>query len=163
LNKCSTEELFSRLQQLDPERTKSIDPHNPRRLVRAIEIASALGAVPTQPSKPLYDAHIFCIQIPPTELRERIRMRLKARLDAGMIEEVRLLHSNGLSYKRMEELGLEYRYIAQHLQGALSYQELTTTLEAKIWQYAKRQLTWLKKDTSIKCGDPDGKAAEEAG
>jgi tRNA dimethylallyltransferase len=113
--------------------------------VRAIEIASSLGAVPTQPSLPLYDARILCVQIPLTELRERIRVRLKARLDAGMIEEVKLLHKNGLSYERMEELGLEYRYIAQHLQGGLSYQELTSTLESKIWQYAKRQLTWLKK------------------
>ncbi len=67
----------------------------------------------------------------------------------GLIAEVKKLQKNGLSWKRLEELGLEYRYVAQYLQGKMSYEEMTTKLEKEIWHFAKRQMTWFKRDKRI--------------
>lgn len=149
LEKLSAAELFEKLQTLDPERAEDIDEHNPRRLVRALEIAAALGKVPQLPPEEIYDARILGIKIDQETLHKNIHIRLLARLDAGMIDEVKGLHEHGLSYERMEDLGLEYRYIARHLKGELSYEDMVETLETKIRQFAKRQLTWLKRDKSI--------------
>jgi tRNA dimethylallyltransferase len=67
----------------------------------------------------------------------------------GMVDEVRRLHENGLSWKRMEALGLEYRYIARFLQGKLSENEMLEQLETAINQYAKRQMTWFRRDKRV--------------
>ena len=149
LEKLSNEELFARLETADPARAAAIDRHNPRRLVRALEIVAAWGTVPEPMTNELYDAHIIGIQIDKEQLHKNIHNRLIARFDDGMLDEVRNLHAHGLPYERMEDLGLEYRYIARYLQGKLSYEEMVQTLEIKIRQFAKRQMTWLKRDTSI--------------
>lgn len=149
LEKLSPLELFQKLKILDPERAQTIDPHNPRRLERAIEIATALGKVPNLPACELYEVHTLGISLKKEVLHQNIHNRLIARLDAGMVDEVKNLHKNGLSYERMESLGLEYRYIAQYLQGILSYDEMVKILEIRIRQFAKRQMTWLKRDKTI--------------
>jgi tRNA dimethylallyltransferase len=149
LEKLTLSELFSRLEVADPRRAHEIDPHNPHRLIRALEIAAALGTVPPLTSHELYDARIIGIKIDTKTLHKNIHDRLIARLDAGMVEEVKRLHENGLSYERMEDLGLEYRYITRYLKGELPYEEMVATLETKIRQFAKRQMTWLKRDPSI--------------
>jgi IPP transferase len=83
------------------------------------------------------------------ELRQKIHMRLDARIKHGMVAEVKRLHTNGLSWKRMEELGLEYRYLALYLQKKISKDEMLTQLETKIWQYAKRQMTYWRRNKEI--------------
>lgn len=156
LEALPVDELFKELKKVDPNRSSQIDPKNKRRLARAIIIARQLGSVPpiTKPDEPHYDLCLIGINLPPEELKNRIRSRLIARLDAGMIEEARKLHadtltSKGLAFERMEELGLEYRYLSYFLKNELTHNELIETLSAKIWQYAKRQMTWFKKDTRI--------------
>jgi tRNA dimethylallyltransferase len=71
------------------------------------------------------------------------------RTEAGMIEEVEHLHKQGLSYERMESLGLEYRYIARYLQGKIDRETLLKEIEFKSRQFARRQMTWLKGDAAI--------------
>ena len=66
-----------------------------------------------------------------------------------MLEEVKRLHRRGLSWKRMEELGLEYRYLARYLQGKITREDMTTKLETEIWRYAKRQMTWFRRNKKI--------------
>lgn len=149
LKRKSASELFAALQKLDPKRARSIDRNNPARLVRAIEIAEALGSVPPQRTDERYDARIFGLSLPEEELRARIKSRLKARLRAGMLAEARSLRRSGLSYARMEALGLEYRYMARYLQGALSRAEMEAELLQEIVRYAKRQRTWFKRYTDI--------------
>lgn len=162
LEKKNVSELFKILKKLDPERAKDIDAKNPRRLVRAIEIAKYLGKVPKLKKKSeKYDVLFIGIDLPDKVLKERIHKRLIQRISVGMIAEARKLHKNGLGYKRMEELGLEYRYLSRFLKkfarGSASsphwsaYQE---ELEKEIWQYAKRQRTWFKKDKRIKNFNP---------
>jgi tRNA dimethylallyltransferase len=150
LLKLSTAELAAKLQQLDPERAKNIDTHNPRRLMRAIEIAAALGQVPPATSRPAkYEFIQYGITLEPEKLRQNIHERLLARMKQGLVKEVENLRTGGLSWQRLDDLGLEYRFVAKYLQNKLSKEEMLEQLETAINQYAKRQMTWFKKDKRI--------------
>lgn len=151
LEKKSAQELLTLLQTKDPERAVTIDAKNKRRLIRALEITAAFGKVPKLTSQPLYETLFISIKLPPEKLRERIRKRLLARLKAGMIKEVKTLHDKtGVSWKKLDAFGLEYRYIARYLKNQISYDEMVRQLELAIWHYAKRQMTWFKKDARIR-------------
>ncbi len=150
LEKKSPAQLFAQLQKLDPRRAASIEPEHKRRLIRAIEIARAIGKSPEVAPEPKYDVLWLGLSPAPEKLQKNIRTRLKARIKAGMIAEAKRLHKGGLSYKRMEELGLEYRSLAELLQNKITKQEFETRLERAIWQYAKRQIRWFKRNTDIR-------------
>lgn len=151
LEQKSAPELFKTLQKLDPARAKNIDANNPRRLIRAIEIATALGRVPVlqKQTENEYDFIQIGIKTDPTELRERLRRRLAKRLKHGLIEEVKKLKESGLSWARLDALGLEYRYVSRYLRGEMRRDEMVQKLETEIWHYAKRQQTWWKGDDRI--------------
>ncbi len=170
LAKKSAEQLFKMLTKLDKTRAKNIDAKNKVRLIRAIEIARALGKVPPlSPKQGLgeeYNVLKIGLRLPDEILKERIHSRLLARIKKGMLKEIKNLHSPkqglGLTWKRMHELGLEYRYGALYLQGKLGLtssplsakQEMLEKLNIKIWHYAKRQKTWFKRDKGIVWIDP---------
>jgi len=150
LSAFSTEDLFSRLESLDPERAESIDRKNRPRLERAIEIATALGAVPkTPPRAARFDTLWIGTLLPKPELHGKIERRLDGRLKAGMLAEAKRLRADGLSWKRFDALGLEYRALGRHLRGELSRREMHDGLLADIRKYAKRQMTWFRRNTSI--------------
>jgi tRNA dimethylallyltransferase len=150
LSKLSTEKLFKKLIALDPERAENIDAKNPHRLIRAIEVATVLGSVPVRTAaNPRYDTLIIGLTLPHGELQERIHTRLLARMRRGMVAEARRVHSEGLSWKRMEALGLEYRFLAQFLQNKISKSEMLRDLEFAIRHYAKRQMVWFKRNKNI--------------
>jgi tRNA dimethylallyltransferase len=150
LSKKSLEEQAFMLKKIDPERAKNIDLKNPVRVLRALEIASALGSVPPLIKTERYDTLQIGIKAQPEELEAKISIRLKKRLKAGMVSEVKKLHATGLSWKRIDELGLEYRYVGRYLQGIMTKAELVALLETEIKQYARRQMTWFRKDARIK-------------
>ncbi|MES2416234.1 MAG: tRNA (adenosine(37)-N6)-dimethylallyltransferase MiaA [Patescibacteria group bacterium] len=151
LEKKSETELFKILKNLDAERAKTIDAKNKVRLVRAIEIAQALGKVPMLKKAPIKYEFIKIGLCAPTDiLSKRIEKRLLSRIKTGMLLEAKKLHRKGISWKRMEELGLEYRFMALHLQGKITEKEMIEKLQTAIIQYAKRQMTWFKKDNEIK-------------
>jgi len=148
-------ELSLILKKLDSKRAKNIDAQNPVRLIRAIEIATALGAVPkAKKVKSKYDFIQIGLTLPLDTLREKIHTRLLARMKKGMLAEAKNLHANGLSYKRMEELGLEYRYLALYSQKKITKQEMLERLTIEIGQYARRQMQWFKRDARIKWFKP---------
>ncbi len=149
LAKLSTERLFAMLKKIDPLRAQTIDTKNPVRLIRAIEIAKALGHVPRVITTNKYPVIKIGIMLPDEVLKERIHTRLLDRLTQGMLREATRLHRDGLSWRRMEELGLEYRYMARHLQGKITHNQMLQQLENEIWKYAKRQKTWFKRDKEI--------------
>lgn len=157
LEKKSAEELFEMLQKIDPDRAATIDAKNKRRLARAIEIAKALGASPKGGPQLAadgpYDVLWLGIKLPEDKLRENIHKRLITRIKIGMITEAKKLHEQGLSYKRMRELGLEYRFLADLLDPRASVKitrkEFEVELERAIAHYAKRQLTWFKRNKDI--------------
>ncbi len=149
LSRKSAEELFAILQKIDPERAQTIDAKNPHRLIRAIEIAEAIGKSPARDREEEYDALKIGLNFPLETLKKRIDLRLKKRLRLGLIKEVEHLHEKGLSFKRMEALGLEYRYISRLLRGVLTKKQMEEELSREIFKFAKRQNTWFKKDKSI--------------
>lgn len=152
LEKLSNEKLLERLRKLDPERAEAVGPHNTPRIIRAIEIAEAIGKTPRQVKESPYAYTVLKIgiQVDNKVLEERINTRLITRLRKGMLAEAKKLHKEGVSWKRMESLGLEYRYMARHLKGDISKEEMIEALKIKIRQYAKRQRTWFKRDKEIK-------------
>jgi tRNA dimethylallyltransferase len=117
------------------------------RLIRALEIIEKVGRVPAIKKAPMYDTLILGIKVSDENLKKNIKKRLLVRIKKGMIAEGKKLHKNGLSYKRMRELGLEYKYLADFLEKKIKKEEMIRGLENAIWQYAKRQKTWFKKDT----------------
>ncbi|MEK7505834.1 MAG: tRNA (adenosine(37)-N6)-dimethylallyltransferase MiaA [Patescibacteria group bacterium] len=147
----SPDELYKILQKLDPRRAKTIDRNNPVRLIRAIEVAAVLGKVPAL-NRMASPYRVLFIGLKPSdkELRLRIQKRLVSRMKKGMVKEVRKLHKNGLSWKRLEELGLEYRFVAQYLQEKITKEEMVRYIAVSNWQYAKRQITWFKRNLEIK-------------
>lgn len=146
LEKLSTTELFSMLKKLDKNRAITIDKKNPVRIIRAIEIATVLGKVPKlSESKSPYEIEWIIIDQDDTVLKEKIEKRLRDRIKSGMLREAKKLHQNGVSFKRMEKLGLECRESSLYLQGKISKKELIENLNSQIWKYAKRQRVWFKK------------------
>src|SRR3989344_6728542 len=104
LEKKSTSELFKMLRKLDPARARVIDKNNKVRLIRSIEIAKALGAMPKVKISSPYQTLKIGIVLSDAVLRKNITIRLFVRIREGMIAEARRLHRQGLSWKRMEEL-----------------------------------------------------------
>jgi len=141
--------LLSALKRIDVRRFRTIDKKNKRRIIRAIEIAQSLGKVPVLSSAPRYNALLIGIRVPKEELKKRIAKRLRSRLKKGMIEEVRTLLRRGVSFKRLHELGLEYRAIAMYLQGKIKKREMIAHLEKEIVRFAKRQMTWFRRNKKI--------------
>ncbi len=142
----SDEQLRERLLGLKPQQHNQTDLLDRERLVRALEIA--LGeqrADRVLPSLPELDALVFGLRWERPLLRQRIARRLDERLEAGMIEEVAQLHRSGVTWEQLEFYGLEYRLIAQHLQGQLSRNEMVQKLCSAIGNFVKRQETFFRK------------------
>ena len=89
------------------------------------------------------------IDLPDKKLKKKIHLRLLSRMRGGMLAEVKRLHTRGLSWKRMESFGLEYRWLARYLQNKITKEEMLEKLELDIWHYAKRQRTWFKRNKNI--------------
>ncbi len=161
LEEKSINDLFKLLKKLDIDRAKTIDKNNKVRLIRAIEIAKAIGKVPKiKPNATnsamaefvaLGNFNIFKIglTLPPEVLKEKIYSRIISRIKKGMLKEIKDLHEKGLSWKRMNELGLEYRYGALYWQKKIKKEEMIEKLNTKTWHYAKRQKTWFRKYKNI--------------
>ena len=155
LRSKTTEELFEELKKIDPERAKNIDAKNPVRLIRAIEICKALGKVPKlsvvscKLSVKKYDFLQIGIKTEREELNAKIQKRLNERFDEGMIQEVESLQKNGVTYEWLERIGLEYRWISRFLQDKVGLDEMKKLLYFDIIHFAKRQMTWLKRNKDI--------------
>lgn len=154
LNKLPLPELRDILRKIDPAAFGKIDQNNPRRLARAIEVCEISGNVfeKAKPiSRPRYNFLFLGIKFSNEELKKRIQERLEERLKEGMIEEVRNIVASKLaSYADLERLGLEPRFIAYHLQKKINREQLEDLLLKNIYHFAKRQMTWLRKDGRIK-------------
>lgn len=163
LSRLSAEALYKKLAKADPRRAKEMDPNNKVRLIRALEIVKALGKVPAVEARSSEDTLWIGLDIPREELRQKIAIRLEKRLKAGMIDEVKKLRRQGVSWKRLYDLGLEYRYVSLYLRKELSLEEMKEKLLIEIGKYAKRQMTWFKRNKEIRWFRPeDAKAIQRA-
>ena len=139
LEKKSEIALLKILKKLDPIRASNIDVKNKVRLIRAIEIAKALGKVPkiTEETPP-YEFVKIGLYLPENILKIKIEKRVKKLFDSGLLEEIKKLKKSGLSDRRLKELGFEY------------FNPTYEKVVAETLKYAKRQMTWFKRDKEIK-------------
>jgi tRNA dimethylallyltransferase len=147
------EELVAQLEELDPQSAATIDRNNPRRVIRALEVCLVSGRPFSQQrsvGRPLYRSLLLGISWPRGVLYERIDARVDERMRQGMVQEVRDLLDQGVSYERLEALGLEYRFISRWLRGEFgSEEEMVQRLKFAIHDFTRRQLTWFRRDGRI--------------
>lgn len=146
LDKKSAVELFKILKKLDHSRAKTIDIKNKIRLIRAIEIAHALGKVPettqeTTQGNPVYEFIKIGLFMPTEKLGKKVQKRVTQMFKASLLKEINKLKMAGISEKRLHELGFEYDHPTPE-------RVITETIK-----YAKRQMTWFKRDEEIKWFD----------
>jgi tRNA dimethylallyltransferase len=145
LAELTNEELAARLTAAKPKLHNTTDVTDRDRTIRAIEIAEHKPGAPPPPA-PEIRPLIIGIRWKREVLRQRIAARLKERLNTGLIEEVEALHQYGIGWERLELLGLEYRFLAQYIQGDIKNKnDLFQKLNGAIARFAKRQETWFRR------------------
>lgn len=139
LEKKDLDSLLKILKKLDKARAENIDKNNKVRLIRAIEIAKTLGKIPKITEvKPMYSFIKIGLTLPKEELKKKIETRVRGMFKKGLLREIEALRKNGVSEKRLKEFGFEYN---------------NPTYESVVSgniKYAKRQMTWFKRDKKIK-------------
>lgn len=144
--------LTKRLKGLDPESAAAIDLHNKRRVIRAIEVAEATGQsfVSQKKKRPLpYRVLQIGLEVPRDELYRRIELRVKEMVRDGLVEEItKLRKACGDEAPGLSAIG--YSEIVEHLRGGTDIDEAVELIIQHTRNYAKRQLTWFKRDNNIR-------------
>jgi len=142
-------ELYDKLMAKSPafaQKLNNSDINNKRHLIRYLEVLSGDLSYQAKTRESLYDFLLLGLDIPKEILYPRILKRLEDRLANGvLVDEVKRLHRDGVSWTRLESFGLEYRYVAFYLQDKMEYEEMATKLFTAICQFAKRQKTWYRR------------------
>lgn len=152
LNKLSLKDLYDQIAQKDPEFAKKVDKSNKRRLIRALEVIKKTHQKFShfrQKNPPKYPILILGIDIARPQLIKNIDKRINVRIKNGLIEEVRKLIDKGVSPKWLDNLGLEYRYVSRYVLGKLSKKDAVDQLKIASHQFARRQMTWFRKNKKI--------------
>ncbi|MFA4941783.1 MAG: tRNA (adenosine(37)-N6)-dimethylallyltransferase MiaA [Patescibacteria group bacterium] len=150
LEKKSVEKLFLELQKINSkfaEKLNDSEKKNKRRLIRYIEVMQNKDdGHPPKSSSKSYDFLLLGLTWPREALNERIYKRLVDRFEKeDMVGEVKSLHAGGVSWKRLESFGLEYKFISLYLQEKMDYKEMVEKLNIASRQFAKRQMTWFRR------------------
>lgn len=148
LNQMSEAQLFSKLEAIDPEKAKTIDKQNRRRMVRALEIAENFAEEPSK-GEPKYEALLLGIDMPREEVYQRINDRVDRMVKDGLVEEVKKLGEK-YGYETVAMSAVGYQQIGWHLQGKMSLAEAVEFMKKATRHYAKRQMTWWNKHGEVK-------------
>ena len=159
LETFETPELYEMLLRRLPD--TDIDPKNRHRVMRALERLEAEDYQPGRKS-PRFTLLKLGVTWPRPILKERIDERLERRLDQGMVQEVQTLLDQGVSEEFLTKLGLEYKYLTWYLTGKIGYEQMKEELGNAIKKFAKRQMTWFRRDDRIHWLDMAGNPEEEA-
>ena len=146
LETFDTPALYDMLKEKLPD--TEIDPRNRHRVMRTLERLAADDYRPTGKS-PRYTLLKLGVTWPREILKQRIDERLEKRLNEGMVDEVKALLDEGVSEEFLTKLGLEYKYLTWYLTGKLPYEQMVEELGNAIKKFAKRQMTWFRKDPRI--------------
>ena len=137
--------LTSLKQQTGTTMHNTTDVDTAQRAIRAIEIEEYNLHTPMPKRQfPQIPYIIIGVNIDREHRREKITRRLKARLDEGMVEEIKGLLDSGIAAEDLTYYGLEYKYVTEYVIGKTSYEEMYRGLEIAIHQFAKRQMTWFR-------------------
>ena len=138
--------LVQKLAALDPQQAAQVNPHDRRRLIRALETVLGGEQVSRQAAgQPVYQAAVFGLTLERSLLYARINQRVDAMLAAGLEQETRQLLQAGLSPASLSMRSIGYRQMAQYLAGELEHDEMTAKIKQATRNFAKRQFTWYKK------------------
>ncbi len=139
--------LYQKLIKLDPEAAYIVDPKNPRRVIRALEIALSTKKPFSETRKRgprLFDELILGINLSPQELKKRIEKRTKQMIRLGLVREITsLVKKYGAKQTTFDAIG--YREIIGHLRGKLKLQEAIDQINKNSWRFSRRQMTWFRK------------------
>jgi tRNA dimethylallyltransferase len=148
--------LYEELKKIDPDAADKIHPNNVKRVIRALVIYNTTGKTKTQldkeaQSEPLsYIPVMMGVSMPREKLYERIELRVDLMIEDGLVEEVKMLLEKGYSRNSTALQGLGYKEIITYLDGNCSLDEAIYTIKRDTRHFAKRQLTWFRRDKRIK-------------
>ena len=166
LKRFGVERLWKRLVKLDPYAEDVVDKKNPRRVLRALEVCMQTGKPFSEQLKrgePLYDFLQIGVTFPREALYEKIDARVDKMVEEGLIEEVEQLSRQGFGWDLTSMSGIGYKQIGMFLRGEISREEAIELIKRDTRRYAKRQMTWFKKDPTIKWVKTFDEADELAG
>ncbi|MDD5362818.1 MAG: tRNA (adenosine(37)-N6)-dimethylallyltransferase MiaA [Ignavibacteria bacterium] len=154
------EVLYKELMKVDPETASKMDSGKTRRVIRALEVFYASGKkisdlqkINTKPEFSTIQAGLYYHR---PVLYKRINDRVDIMIKNGLLDEVKKLQDKGYSYKTHNSLNtVGIKEVFMHFEGALSLQEMTDMIKMNSRRYAKRQMTWFRKDKHIKWVDMD--------
>ena len=163
------EALFERLKEADPESAAELHPNNVKRVIRALEYYHLTGQKISEHNKEQrkktspYDAFYFVLNMDRKKLYDRIDRRVDLMIQNGLVEEVKHLKEMGLNNKNVSMQGLGYKEILAVLNGDCSLEEAIYTIKRDTRHFAKRQLTWFRREPDaiwLDC-DPDTRTPED--
>ena len=155
---ASTEEglnsLYKKAQEIDPEAMKIISKNDKKRIVRVLEIYKATGKNKTEQEKLSrqkeveYDYKVFVVNMDREKLYNRINKRVDLMIENGLIEEVKRIYNKYNEFPTAMQ-GLGYKEVVEYLQHEISKEEMIEKIKQESRHYAKRQITWFRKDKSF--------------
>ncbi len=161
------EYLIETLREFDPVSAERLHPNNLKRVIRAIEFYRLTGVpisehqAETKRKKSRYDPLIMCIEWEREALYERINRRVDMMFDAGLIDEVKRLREMGFTRELNSMQGIGYKEVMDYLDGAATLDETKEIIKQSSRRYAKRQMTWFRRDKRVRYISA-GNAAVEA-
>lgn len=163
LKEFGSDSLLARLQDIDAEAAQQVDARNPRRVVRALEIAllgsSAQVVLPQRPTLHVPNTHIIGVHVDRATLVERLNTRVLHMWQQGMIEEVRALIELGLEHGKTASRAIGYAQAIGQVRGLLSEQQAIEETQMLTRRYARRQVSWFKRYDAVQWIDAPDAAA----
>lgn len=145
------EKFYKEAIRIDPEAMKNISPNDKKRIIRVLEIYKETGKTKTEleieskKNKPQYEYHVFILDMDREKLYERINKRVDIMIENGLIEEVQNIY-NSYSHFPTAMQGIGYKEVVSYLKNEISKDEMIETIKQETRKYAKRQITWFKRD-----------------
>lgn len=152
LEKLTIQDLKKRLKKLDPDSFTFVDPKNKRRLIRALEVCLVTGKPFSQQRKkeqPIFDVLQIGVKLDQEKLFAKIDKRIDKMIRVGLIKEVKRL-TKKYNPNLLPFSGIGYQEILSYLEGKITVDEARELMRIHIHQYARRQITWFKRDKRIK-------------
>ncbi len=161
------EKLHEMLKEIDPEAAQKLHPNDVRRVTRAIEVFRLTGVTLSEQARidaqreGDYDVIMFALDWPREILYDRINRRVDDMMRLGLVDEVKRLLSNGLTEGSTAMQALGYKEIYQALNGQISMDDAVDAIKQGSRHYAKRQLTWFRRDTRVHWIEAANKTLDE--
>lgn len=158
---CGAEVVHRLLAEKDPEAAKKIHPNNVRRVIRALEVCEVTGKTFTQVNaesrrEPLYDTLILGIETDRDVLYSRIDRRVDIMMERGLLDEVKALHTAGINRDTTAMQAIGYKELLDFIEGKAELCDAVDKIKQESRRYAKRQLTWFRRNKDINWVRLDG-------